>query len=194
MIEHVDLGILKTLNADELRNYLQFLLWHYRVVDGFWFLSVEKKFDRPSAEHLDEVVWGKIAGMSSKDIVKRFHIKEKGLKGFARAMEFCPWTMIVGFKIEEKTTKSSYLSLPVSLRWPALNMVCRNFTAVTCISGSSNLSRTVLTKISGSNVFSHPLTIRRTVFVNGALHSAGNLKQYITKINNCKSIRNSCNE
>ena len=50
MIEHVDLGILKSLDADELRNYLQFLLWHYRVVDGFWFLSVEKKFDRPSAE------------------------------------------------------------------------------------------------------------------------------------------------
>ena len=102
MIEHVDLGILKTLDVDELKNYLQFLLWHYRVVDGFWFLSVEKAYDRASAERLDEVVWGKIAGMSSKDIAKRFHIKEKGLKGFAGAMEFCPWTMIVGYKIEEK--------------------------------------------------------------------------------------------
>jgi len=102
MIEHIDLGILKTLDADELRDYLQFLLWHYRVVDGFWFLSVEKKFDRASAERLDEMVWGKIAGMSSKDIAKRFHIKEKGLKGFVKTMEFCPWTMIVGFKIEEK--------------------------------------------------------------------------------------------
>jgi hypothetical protein len=102
MIEHVDLGILKTLDTDELRNYLQFILWHYRVVDGFWFLSVEETYDRASAEHLDEVVWGKIAGMSSKDIAKRFHIKEKGLKGFAKAMEFCPWTMIVGYKIEEK--------------------------------------------------------------------------------------------
>lgn len=101
MIERMDLGILKDLDAEELRSYLQFLLWHYRVVDGFWFLSVEKKYDRPSAEHLDEVVWGKIAGLSAKDIVKRFHIKEKGLRGFAKAMEFCPWTMIVGYRIHE---------------------------------------------------------------------------------------------
>lgn len=101
MVEHIDLGVLKTLNTDELKSYLEFLLWHYRVVDGFWFLSVEKKFNRAAAEHLDEVVWSKIAGMSSKDIVKRFHIKEKGLKGLARAMEFCPWTMIVGYKIQE---------------------------------------------------------------------------------------------
>lgn len=103
MIERINLGILKRLDVDELRNYLQFLLWHYRVVDGFWFLSVENKFDRAAAEHLDEVVWGKIAGMSSKDIIKRFHIRDKGLKGFARAIKFCPWTMIVGYEIEEKT-------------------------------------------------------------------------------------------
>jgi hypothetical protein len=103
MSERIDLGILKNLDADELRNYLQFLLWHYRVVDGFWFLSVEEKYDRTSAENLDEVVWGKIAGMSAKDIIKRFHIKEKGLGGFAKAMGFCPWTMIVGFRIEKKT-------------------------------------------------------------------------------------------
>lgn len=98
----MDLGILETLNRDDLKSYLRFLLWHYRVMDGFWFLSVEDKYDRTAAEHLDEVVWAKIAGMSAKDLVHRFHIKEKGLRGFVRAMEFCPWTMIVGYNIEEK--------------------------------------------------------------------------------------------
>lgn len=98
----MDLGILETLEKDELKEYLQFLLWHYRVVDGFWFLSVEKLFDRQTAEHLDEVVWGKIAGMSAKDIAARFTITEKGLRGFAEAMKYCPWTMIVGYHIEEK--------------------------------------------------------------------------------------------
>ena len=97
----MDIGILEHLEAAELKSYLRFLLWHYRVVDGFWFLSVERKYDRASAEHLDEVVWKKIAGMSAKDIMHRFHIKEKGLKGFARAMQYCPWTMIVGYQIEE---------------------------------------------------------------------------------------------
>ncbi|HEX2965159.1 MAG TPA: DUF6125 family protein [Syntrophorhabdaceae bacterium] len=102
-IDRIDLGILKTMDAEGLRDYLEFLLWHYRVVDGFWFLSVEKRFDRASAEHLDEAVWGKIAGMSSIDIAQRFGIKETGLKGFAKAMQFCPWTMIVGYVIEEKS-------------------------------------------------------------------------------------------
>ena len=97
----MDLGILDTMDADELRSYLRFLLWHYRVVDGFWFLSVEKKYSRPDAEHLDEVVWGKIAGMSAKDLVERFSITENGLKGLYRAFQYLPWTMIVGFKIED---------------------------------------------------------------------------------------------
>ena len=65
----MDLGILNHLDSPELRQYLKFLLWHYRVVDGFWFLAVEKDYDRAAAEHLDEVVWAKIAGMSAKDIV-----------------------------------------------------------------------------------------------------------------------------
>ncbi|MCX5811822.1 MAG: DUF6125 family protein [Proteobacteria bacterium] len=98
----MDLGILENLEKEELKGYLKFLLWHYRVVDGFWFLCVEEKYDRAAAEYLDEAVWGKIAGMSAKDIVSRFHIKEKGLKGFAKAMQFCPWTMIVGYLVEEK--------------------------------------------------------------------------------------------
>ena len=44
----MDLGILETMDAPELRSYLRFLLWHYRVVDGFWFLSVENKYGRPA--------------------------------------------------------------------------------------------------------------------------------------------------
>jgi hypothetical protein len=97
----MDLGILETMDADALRNYLQFLLWHYRVVDGFWFLFVEKEYGRPAAEHLDEVVWGRIAGMSAKDLVERFHITEGGLKGLRKAFQYLPWTMIVGFEIED---------------------------------------------------------------------------------------------
>ena len=97
----MDIGILKHSDKKELKSYIGFLLWHYRVVDGFWFLYVEEKCGRPSAEHLDEAVWHKIAGMSAKDIIHRFQIKEKGLKGFVKAMQYCPWTMIVGYCIEE---------------------------------------------------------------------------------------------
>lgn len=97
----MDLGILETMDATALRSYLEFLLWHYRVVDGFWFLSVEERHGRSAAEYLDEVVWGKIAGMSAKDLVSRFAIGEKGLEGLFRAFQYLPWTMIVGYKVEK---------------------------------------------------------------------------------------------
>ena len=42
----MDMGILKTLNKEELESYLEFLLWHYRLVDAFWFLSVADRFDQ----------------------------------------------------------------------------------------------------------------------------------------------------
>jgi len=36
----MDIGILKHSDKKELKSYIGFLLWHYRVVDGFWFLYV----------------------------------------------------------------------------------------------------------------------------------------------------------
>lgn len=95
----MDIGILETMDATQLRSYLRFLLWHYRVMDGFWFLTVESKYGRPAAEDLDEVVWEKIAGMSAKDLVERFQITEKGLAGLYKALQYLPWTMIVGYKV-----------------------------------------------------------------------------------------------
>lgn len=106
----MDLGIFEQMEAPQLREYLRHLLWHYRVLDGYWFLCVENKYDRGAAEDLDAAVWSKIAGMQAKDVLNRFNITEKGLKGLSRALEFCPWTMIVGYKIRNH---GDYLSLLV---------------------------------------------------------------------------------
>ena len=59
----MDTAILQKMDAPELIKYIEFLLWHYRVVDAFWFIYVAERFDQPTAE----------------DLISRFDIREKGI-------------------------------------------------------------------------------------------------------------------
>jgi hypothetical protein len=73
--------IFKSMPKEELLSYLEFLLWHYRVVDSFWFLSVEETHARKNAEKLNGKVWARATSMAIRDLKQRFDISEKGLKG-----------------------------------------------------------------------------------------------------------------
>jgi len=97
----VNLKIFETMPAPELRTYVEFLLWHYRVMDSFWYLFIAEQFDEPTADRLNEKVWGRIAAMAAKDLVKRFDIGEEGLKGFVRALRYWPWCILVDYHIAE---------------------------------------------------------------------------------------------
>ncbi len=97
----MDLEIFEKMEAPELRNYIEFLLWHYRVVDAFWFIYVAERFDQPTAERINEKVWDRVSSMAAKDLISRFKIEDKGLEGFVKAQRLFPWCILVGYQIEQ---------------------------------------------------------------------------------------------
>ncbi len=107
----MDFSLFEKMEAAELRSYIRFLLWHYRVVDAFWFLKVGEQFSQQTAEQINEEVWDKVAGMAAKDLRARFDIQETGLSGFVKALKYFPWCILVGYQIEQ-TQERVTLTVP----------------------------------------------------------------------------------
>jgi hypothetical protein len=107
----MDLEIFEDMENSDLRNYIKFLLWHYRVIDAFWYINVTEHFDESTADRLNEKVWGRVAPMAARDLLKRFNIGEKGLSGFVKALRYFPWCILVGYQITE-TPDEVFIQVP----------------------------------------------------------------------------------
>jgi hypothetical protein len=99
------------MEKGDLREYLDFLMRQYRVVDAFWYIYLEEAYGTETANHFNEKVWGRVAGLAAREIVKKFDISENGLEGFVKALRYFPWTMIVGYNIEQ-TPREVIVSVP----------------------------------------------------------------------------------
>jgi hypothetical protein len=107
----MDLAIFQKMEAPELRAYIEFILWHYRVMDSFWYLYIAERFDESTADRLNEKVWRRVPGMAAKDLLKRFNIHERGLEGLVKALRLWPWCILVGYRIHQ-TPDEVIISVP----------------------------------------------------------------------------------
>jgi hypothetical protein len=96
----LNLKALEQMDAAGLREYVQFLLWHYRVADAFWYLYATEEFGAGAADKLNQRVWDKAGGLGAKELIKRFGLTEKGLKGFVKVLRLYPWSILINYQIE----------------------------------------------------------------------------------------------
>jgi len=93
--------VFAAMDAAELRRYVDFLLYHYRVVDAFWSLRVTDHFDQATAEALNEEVWEQAGRLGARAIVQRLGVREQGLRGFVAAQRLYPWCPLLGYQFQE---------------------------------------------------------------------------------------------
>ncbi len=90
------------MGIEEMREYIDFLLWNFRAIDGFWYLCLEKEQGPDTANRFNEQVWSMLSGVTAKEAIRRFNITDKGVSGLVQAFKLFPWFRQIECRMEEK--------------------------------------------------------------------------------------------
>jgi len=101
----MDLAIFDKMNKEDLRNYIEFLLWHYRVIDAFWYINISEQYDEPTADRLNEKVWGQAAAMAARDCMSALISVSKVSVGSLRPLNIFPGAFWSAIKLRKHSMK-----------------------------------------------------------------------------------------
>lgn len=106
------LDLIENMEREELLQYVQSLLWQFRLCDAFWFLKTEEAFGQKAAETLNELVWAKVGELAGRDLAKRFGPFEQDLGGFWKAYRLFPWSLMVDYEIVSSEPEEMVVAVP----------------------------------------------------------------------------------
>ncbi len=109
---YVALGPVEEFEREALLEYVQSLLWTLRLADAFWFLNVEDHHGLAAAEARNEAVWDVVGKLATRDLVQRFGLRDRGLRGFREIYALFPWARILGHELQWREDGSLTLEVP----------------------------------------------------------------------------------
>lgn len=101
---------LEALPKETLIKIIRMLAKNWLTVDGLWFRGVEEKYGLDAAMELDVKMWWQEALIEARRIKETLGIREKGIDGVLKAMEYMSWSLAYYFEYEERTPTRAILT------------------------------------------------------------------------------------
>lgn len=107
---------LSELSKEELIQLVGMFADHFLTIDGLWFIGVEDKFGMEDAVGFDAQAWEKFGTTEARRIKERMGIKEDGLEGLERALNYMIWVSARGFAYKTEKTENALVQTVTECR------------------------------------------------------------------------------
>jgi len=103
---------LESLPKETLIKIIRMMARNWLTVDGLWFRGVEGKFGLAAAVELDVKMWEQQAIIETKRIKETLGVKEKGIEGVLKILEYMTSSYAYCFEYEEKSPDRVVIRYP----------------------------------------------------------------------------------